>query len=72
MTELQQQTDLLRPYRPEIDGPWTTQEAAHLLRRAQFGASAAEIDTAVEAWPRRSFSRSKAVTTVARLSIGTS
>lgn len=48
MTELTQQQDLLQPYRPRVDGPWTRREAAHLLRRAQFGVSAAEVETAVE------------------------
>ncbi len=37
----------LAPY----TGPWTRREAAHLLRRASFGASVAEIDAAIKAGP---------------------
>lgn len=35
--------DLLKPYRPGIDGPWTNVEAAHLLRRGGFRAPAGRI-----------------------------
>jgi uncharacterized protein (DUF1800 family) len=33
---------------PEREAPWDTRAAAHLLRRAGFGASRAEIDRAIE------------------------
>lgn len=35
-------------YTPGHDGPWDAKTAAHLLRRAGFGATRAEIDAAVE------------------------
>jgi uncharacterized protein (DUF1800 family) len=36
---------------PDKDAPWDARAAAHLLRRAGFGASRAEIDRAVEQGP---------------------
>ena len=38
----------LQPYRPGIDGPWGREEAAHLLERAGFGGTPAEIRALVE------------------------
>jgi len=34
--------ELLEPYRADVDGPFGTREAAHLLRRAAFGGTLAE------------------------------
>lgn len=34
----------LQPWQPKTDGPWTAREATHLLWRAGFGASPADID----------------------------
>ncbi len=39
------------PYRPDVDGPWTTAEAAHLYRRAGFGAPLAVLREAAEKTP---------------------
>src|SRR5262249_14433655 len=38
----------LAPFQPGKDGPWDARAAAHLLRRAGFGASKPEIDRAVK------------------------
>jgi hypothetical protein len=38
----------LTPYVTDRDGPWDRNAAAHLLRRAGFGASRAEIDAALD------------------------
>ena len=38
----------LQPWRPETDGVWTSREATHLLWRAGFGASPAEIDRSLK------------------------
>jgi uncharacterized protein (DUF1800 family) len=38
----------LAPYRPGTDGPWDAAAAAHLLRRAGFGATPDEIERAVK------------------------
>ena len=35
------------PYRPTAEQPWNRTRAAHLLRRAGFGATSKEIDAAV-------------------------
>lgn len=35
---------VLRPYHPARDGGWMFQDAAHLLRRTQFGASAEDME----------------------------
>lgn len=42
---------LLDPYRPDIDGPWTRVEAAHLLRRTLLGPAPREIDEALAVGP---------------------
>lgn len=42
------------PYRPGQDGPWNARAAAHLLRRAGFGAAPPEIERAVKAGPAAS------------------
>jgi uncharacterized protein (DUF1800 family) len=39
------------PYEPDAKRPWTRALAAHLYRRAGFGATAAELDEAVKAGP---------------------
>ncbi len=39
------------PYRPSHEQPWNRSRAAHLLRRAGFGASSREIDMAVKRAP---------------------
>ncbi len=36
--------DPLRPHDPDASGGWTSRDATHLLRRAQYGASAEEIE----------------------------
>jgi uncharacterized protein (DUF1800 family) len=43
----------LAPYEPTASEPWTRAAAAHLLRRAGFGGSRGEIETAFAAGPRR-------------------
>lgn len=42
---------LLDPYRPDIDGPWTRVEAAHLLRRTLLGPTPREVDEALVLGP---------------------
>lgn len=39
------------PYQPSADAPWNRRLAAHLYRRAGFGATAAELDEATKAGP---------------------
>lgn len=39
---------LLAPFDASLDGAWTAREAAHLLTRAQFGFSPAELDQATQ------------------------
>src|SRR5262245_32534275 len=39
------------PYQPGRDGPWDGRAAAHLLRRAGFGAAPQEVEQAVKAGP---------------------
>jgi uncharacterized protein (DUF1800 family) len=39
------------PYQPDAKRPWSRRLAAHLYRRAGFGATAAELDEAVKAGP---------------------
>ncbi|HEY1066064.1 MAG TPA: DUF1800 domain-containing protein [Pirellulales bacterium] len=41
-----------KPYEPNADQPWNRRRAAHLLRRAGFGATSAELDSAVAAGPQ--------------------
>ena len=41
--------EALEPFRPGVDGAWDRGAAAHLLRRAGFGAAPAEIDRALAA-----------------------
>ena len=45
------------PYEPSAERPWTRRLAAHLYRRAGFGAAAAELDAAVEAGPAATVER---------------
>lgn len=40
-----------RPYEPTASTPWTRARAAHLFRRAGFGASSEELDTATRDTP---------------------
>ncbi len=40
-----------RPYSPTADQPWNRAAAAHLFRRAAFGASAAQLDAALQKSP---------------------
>ena len=44
-------------YEPSTEQPWTRSMAAHLYRRAGFGASSKELDDAVAAGPQESVSR---------------
>ena len=39
------------PYRPDVDGPWTAAETAHLYRRGGFGAPLAVLQQAAEKSP---------------------
>ncbi|MCA9209614.1 MAG: hypothetical protein KDA55_14715, partial [Planctomycetales bacterium] len=39
------------PYQPSAEQPWDRRRAAHLFRRAGFGATAAELDEAVSIEP---------------------
>jgi hypothetical protein len=41
----------LAPFRPGPDGPWDARAAAHLLRRAGFGAAPGEVERAVKQGP---------------------
>jgi uncharacterized protein (DUF1800 family) len=43
--------ELLEPFEPTAADPWDRGKAAHLLRRAGFGGTAAEIDGALAAGP---------------------
>ncbi|HKE02147.1 MAG TPA: DUF1800 domain-containing protein, partial [Planctomycetota bacterium] len=43
--------EALAPYAPSTSAPWDRRLAAHLLRRAGFGGSEAEIDEALSAGP---------------------
>src|SRR6476659_2314890 len=45
------------PYQPSADRPWNRRLAAHLSRRAGFGAPAAELDEAVKAGPAATLDR---------------
>jgi len=45
--------DPLAPFEPSAAEPWDRRRAAHLLRRAGFGAGAAEVADAVRAGPER-------------------
>jgi uncharacterized protein (DUF1800 family) len=45
------------PYQPDTGRPWTRRLAAHLYRRAGFGANAAELDEAVKAGPAAAVER---------------
>lgn len=44
---------LLRPYEPSGDDPFDAVKAAHLLNRAGFGATPAEVDKLLELGPRK-------------------
>lgn len=44
-------------YRPSADLPWDAKAAGHLLRRATFGATNAELQAAIEAGPDRTIDR---------------
>ncbi len=41
------------PYRPSDKAPWDVRRAGHLYRRAAFGATAAELETAVKDGPEK-------------------
>src|SRR4051794_32333644 len=41
------------PYRPSADEPWDIKKAGHLFRRAGFGATLAQLETAVREGPER-------------------
>lgn len=45
------------PYRPAPQQPWTPALAAHLLRRATFGFSRAQLDQAIADGPQRTIDR---------------
>ena len=45
------------PYEPHRDGPFTRRRAAHLYRRAGFGATPAEVDEAVKLGPAAAVER---------------
>ena len=45
------------PYQPDAKRPWTRRLAAHLNRRAGFGATTAELDEAVKAGPAATVER---------------
>jgi hypothetical protein len=56
MTQNQQPIDprwAWQPYRPSDDAPWDLKRAGHLYRRATFGASWDELQTAVREGPER-------------------
>src|SRR5579862_8609509 len=40
-------------YQPNAQSPWDLKKAGHLYRRAAFGATAAELDAAVQAGPEK-------------------
>lgn len=46
-----QDVDPLEPFAPTADAPWDRRRAAHLARRAGFGASGAELDHLVAVGP---------------------
>lgn len=46
-----------QPYKPTDDNPWTVQKAGHLLRRACFGATKAELARALEEGPEQAVTR---------------
>jgi len=46
-----------QPYQPSEAAPWNTRRAAHLLRRAGFGGTWSEIQTAVAAGPEATLER---------------
>lgn len=50
-------TEAWRPYEPRSTRPWTTARAAHLFRRAGFGASPRELAQALESSPAASLDR---------------
>jgi uncharacterized protein (DUF1800 family) len=45
------------PYRPTAQFPWTPALAAHLLRRATFGFSRAQLDQAISSGPQQTVDR---------------
>ena len=45
------------PYEPSADNPWDLKKAGHLYRRAAFGATWAELQTALDDGPEKSISR---------------
>src|SRR6185295_14490216 len=44
-------------YQPSDRAPWNVKAAGHLLRRATFGATRAELDTALESGPQTTIDR---------------
>ncbi len=45
------------PYRPSAESPWDLKKAGHLFRRASFGATWAELETAVREGPDAAIDR---------------
>lgn len=48
---------LLDAYRPDVDGPWTHRQAAHLLRRSGFAPAADEVAACLAAGPAMTVDR---------------
>jgi uncharacterized protein (DUF1800 family) len=46
-----------QPYRPTAADPWDARKAGHLYRRAAFGATQADLDTAVADGPEKTLDR---------------
>ena len=46
--------EALEPFRPGQDGPWGRAQAAHLLRRAGFGGSSADVERVLGLGPEKS------------------
>src|SRR4051794_8351677 len=42
-----------QPYHPSSEGPWNLQRVGHLYRRASFGGSLAELESALKAGPEK-------------------
>jgi uncharacterized protein (DUF1800 family) len=46
-----------QPYRPNSEAPWNIERVGHLYRRAAFGASDAELETALKDGPEQTIDR---------------
>ncbi|MBL8797673.1 MAG: DUF1800 domain-containing protein, partial [Planctomycetia bacterium] len=42
-----------QPYQPSAQSPWDLKKVGHLYRRAAFGATAGELDAALQAGPEK-------------------